>query len=518
MATRKKTAKKQTSPTLTALVVGVWQEGKGTSLSEDALALSQVEPTFQKMAELGELTGEAGKTVTLYHPQFSVDRIIAVGLGTKEKFDWNPLEKAVTAATKAAAGCGSIRFAATSLSLPNVPNDYFDRFVFRTAFNANYNPRRFTGGQEHDKIINIHVERLCEVNVSLSLVSIMESRALAWARSIAEAPSNVITPEGLATEAETAAIEDGAQCRVWSTDEIREHMAGLTAVGFGSDNLPVFIEYSWHGARKSDAPLVLIGKGVTFDAGGISLKPARGMDEMKFDMSGAAVALAAVRYAAALQLPLNVTALVPACENLPSGCAVKPGDIIGYKNGKTVEVLNTDAEGRLILADALIRASELKPAAVVDIATLTGACIVALGDEMSGLFTEDKDLREELLESGIVSGDLAWPMPITDASRNKLKSSIADLANIGPAGSAGACTAAAFLSEFAPDCPWAHLDVAGTANTHSGLKVSTGRPLPLLTAWLDERAQQAIDAQKGSVDAEPVSEKPAKKSVRKTKS
>ena len=210
---------------------------------------------------------------------------------------------------------------------------------------------------------------------------------------------------------------------------------------------------------------------------------------MKFDMSGAAVVLAAVKYAADMKLPINVTALVPACENLPSGGAVKPGDVIRYDNGKTVEILNTDAEGRLILADALLRADALNPATVIDVATLTGACIVALGHDMSGLFTEDAALQDDLRYAADAAGDAVWPMPVNDEFRAMLKSATADLANIGPAGCAGASTAAAFLSEFAPSsCPWAHLDVAGTANTHSGLKHSTGRPLPLLMNWLNLKA------------------------------
>lgn len=216
--------------------------------------------------------------------------------------------------------------------------------------------------------------------------------------------------------------------------------------------------------------MVLVGKGITFDAGGISLKPARGMDEMKFDMCGAAVMLAAVKAAAELKLPVNVTALVAACENMPSGTALKPSDVITMSDGKTVEILNTDAEGRLILADALVRAASFKPAAVVDAATLTGHIIVALGSAHSGLFANDSRLAAELKAAGDTACDSVWRMPLGKDYTEALKSDVADMANIGAAAGPGASIAAAFLEAFAPKCPWAHLDVAGTANTHSGQK------------------------------------------------
>ena len=238
------------------------------------------------------------------------------------------------------------------------------------------------------------------------------------------------------------------------------------------------------------------------------------MDEMKFDMCGAAVMLAAVKAAAELKLPVNVTALVAACENMPSGTALKPSDVITMSDGKTVEILNTDAEGRLILADALVRAAAFKPAAVVDAATLTGHIIVALGSAHSGLFANDSRLAAELKAAGDTACDSVWRMPLGKDYTEALKSDVADMANIGAAAGPGASIAAAFLEAFAPKCPWAHLDVAGTANTHSGQKKATGRPLPLLLAWLRSRAagefKDAVPAEKAQKTSARKGKKAAK--------
>jgi leucyl aminopeptidase len=244
------------------------------------------------------------------------------------------------------------------------------------------------------------------------------------------------------------------------------------------------------GAGRKSKPVVLVGKGITFDTGGISIKPAPEMDEMKFDMCGAASVFGTLRAVAEMKLPLNVIGIVPATENMPGGSATKPGDIVTSMSGQTVEILNTDAEGRLILCDALTYAERFEPAAVVDIATLTGACVIALGHVASGLYASKDDLAEELLESGTDAWDRAWRMPLWDDYQEQLKSNFADMANIGgrPAGSV---TAACFLARFAGKYDWAHLDIAGTAWVSGKNKGATGRPVPLLTSFLMKRASRA---------------------------
>ncbi|MBN9401321.1 MAG: leucyl aminopeptidase, partial [Burkholderiales bacterium] len=258
------------------------------------------------------------------------------------------------------------------------------------------------------------------------------------------------------------------------------------SVARGSAEPPAFIVLRHtpaEAAARKAAPIVLVGKGITFDAGGISLKPGPGMDEMKFDMCGAASVLGTMRAVAELNLPREVIGIVPSCENLPSGTANKPGDIVTSMSGRTIEILNTDAEGRLILCDALTYAERFKPAAVIDVATLTGACVIALGHVNSGLFTQDETLAADLLAAGRQALDPAWRMPLEDAYQDLLKSNFADMANIGgrPAGSV---TAACFLSRFTGKYPWAHLDIAGTAWLEGKQKGATGRPVPLLVSYL----------------------------------
>jgi leucyl aminopeptidase len=240
-------------------------------------------------------------------------------------------------------------------------------------------------------------------------------------------------------------------------------------------------------AKGKNAPVVLVGKGITFDSGGISIKPGEAMDEMKYDMCGAGSVFGTMRAVAEMGLKLNVIGVIPTCENMPAGNAVKPGDIITAMNGTTIEVLNTDAEGRLILCDALTYAERFKPAAVVDIATLTGACIIALGHHNTGLFSKDDALAGELLDASREAVDPAWRLPLDDEYQDQLKSNFADVANIGgrPAGSV---TAACFLSRFATAYPWAHLDIAGTAWKSGAAKGATGRPVPLLSQFLIDRA------------------------------
>jgi leucyl aminopeptidase len=264
-------------------------------------------------------------------------------------------------------------------------------------------------------------------------------------------------------------------------------MGSFLSVTQGSEQPAKLIVAEYRGAPASQSPVALVGKGITFDTGGISIKPAAAMDEMKFDMNGAASVLGTMKAVAELKLPINVVAIIPTCENMPSGRATKPGDIVTSMSGQTIEVLNTDAEGRLILCDALTYAHRYKPEIAIDVATLTGACVVALGHQMTGLFANDDELAGELVAAGNRADDPAWHMPVNDEYGEALKSNFADMANVGPR-EAGAITAAAFLSKFTKDLKWAHLDIAGTAWLSGSQKGSTGRPVPLLVDYLITRS------------------------------
>jgi leucyl aminopeptidase len=264
-------------------------------------------------------------------------------------------------------------------------------------------------------------------------------------------------------------------------------MGALLAVAKGSDEPPKLIVLRYQGGPARQAPVVLVGKGITFDTGGISLKPAAEMDEMKYDMCGAASVLGTMRAVAEMKLALNVVGVVPTCENMPSGRASRPGDVVTSMSGQTIEILNTDAEGRLILCDALTYAERFKPAAVIDIATLTGACVIALGHHNSGMFSRQDALAAELVEAGRRTGDPCWRMPLDEEYQEQLKSPFADMANVGGR-AAGAVTAACFLARFAKSYDWAHLDIAGTAWRSGANKGASGRPVPLLSGFLVGRA------------------------------
>jgi leucyl aminopeptidase len=311
---------------------------------------------------------------------------------------------------------------------------------------------------------------------------------VAVAREYANRPANHATPSFLAKEAKQLGKRHGFKVEVFDRKQIEKiGMGSFLAVAQGSDEPPRFIVMHYHGAAKGEAPIVLIGKGITFDTGGISLKPGAEMDEMKFDMGGAASVLGTMRAIGELQPKVNVVALIPTCENMPSGHAVKPGDVVKSLSGQTIEILNTDAEGRLILCDALTYAERFKPAAVIDIATLTGAIVIALGHHNTGLFASDDGLAAELLAASRSALDPAWRMPLDEEYDEGLKSNFADMANIaGRAG--GAITAAMFLKRYATKYPWAHLDVAGTAWKSGAAKGATGRPVALLTHFVLARA------------------------------
>jgi leucyl aminopeptidase len=311
------------------------------------------------------------------------------------------------------------------------------------------------------------------------------------ARDLGNLPANVCTPNYLAGAARDLAKHYRMKIQVLErADMERLGMGALLSVARGSVQAPKLIIVEYRGGPSGQKPVVLVGKGVTFDTGGISIKPAAEMDEMKFDMCGAASVLGTLKAVAEMKLRLNVVGIMPATENMPSGSATKPGDVVTTMSGQTVEILNTDAEGRLILCDALTYAERYKPQAVIDIATLTGACVIALGHVVSGLFANDDALAHEVLAAGDTAGDRAWHLPLHDDYQEQLHSNFADFANIGGR-PAGAITAACYLARFAGKFKWAHLDIAGTAWKSGKEKGSTGRPVPLLTQFLIKRAAKS---------------------------
>lgn len=483
------------------LVLGVWggvKDGK-PEMTPAAAEFDKVTGLITAQIEAGAFCGKAEESVVLCAPgNNGVKHAVVLGLGAKDAFCEKTFIGAHRKAAKLAKG-GVIVLTSVQWALAERDASWIARTAVRELLFASHKTR---GLKTRDETA-AGVEKIVWVSESDDEASLQVGRtaagAMIWAKELQDLPPNICDPQFLGEAAESVVHEfektagksnkDRLTVKVLDKDDIDEAgMGGVIGVSKGSEVAPVFIELAWRGADDKRAPVVLVGKGVTFDAGGISLKPSRTMDQMKFDMSGAAVVMAAVKAAAEMGLEENVVALVPVVENLPSGSAQKPADVITTMSGLTVEVLNTDAEGRLILADALTRAAELEPSACIDVATLTGACVVALGTDVSGLFCEDEELTAELACAADSAHDPVWPMPMGGTYKKALESEVADLANISWTAGAGACTAATFLAEFAPKCPWAHLDVAGTAQVASGKGGGTARPLPLLLEWLLARA------------------------------
>ncbi|MEI6611060.1 MAG: leucyl aminopeptidase [Deltaproteobacteria bacterium] len=357
-----------------------------------------------------------------------------------------------------------------------------------------YNPYKTVGREDLKEMEQLNI--ICEgkdfnlIEKEVKKTQII-TEAVYFARDLVSAPSNEMTPSIMAINAQRIGKRTNVVCKVLDKKKMKElGMNSLLGVASGSNEEPQFIILEYSGGKKSEAPIVLIGKGLTFDSGGISIKPSEKMDEMKTDMSGGAAVMGAIMAALNLELPLNIVGLIPATENMPSGTAYKPGDILKSFSGKTIEVINTDAEGRLILADALSYASKYKPAAIIDVATLTGACIVALGDDVIGMLGTNDKLKSEINKAAKATGELVWELPLWECYSELIKSDIADYKNSGGR-AAGTITAAAFLSKFVGDFPWVHLDIAGPAWTAKDRtyipKGASGVAVRLLVEYLRNR-------------------------------
>ena len=477
------------------VAVGVFAEGALTASARriDSITRGAVRAALAS----GDMTGARGTSLLLRQlPGVASSRVLLVGLGTPAEFGDRAYGEAVRTAVKGAGpGSGSLAIAASEWQVKGRDPRWHASMLVVSAREVPFRADELKSKKDDAPTRLARLHLLLDKRDAAIDKGLAEGRAIAngvdLAKRLGNLPANICTPEFLAQQARKLQRDWGIGVQVLARSQIEAlKMGSFLSVAKGSDQPPRLIVAKYQGAgrgRFAD-PIALVGKGITFDSGGISIKPAAEMDEMKFDMCGAASVLGTLRAVAELKLKVNVVGVIPACENLPSGRANKPGDIVTSMSGQTIEVLNTDAEGRLILCDALTYVQRFKPSAVVDIATLTGAIIVALGSVRSGLFSPDDELAAELLEAAGQAADRAWRLPVEDDYQDQLKSNFADMANIGIRGNAGSIVAACFLARFTKGMRWAHLDVAGTAFRGGSAKGATGRPVPLLTHFLLSRA------------------------------
>ncbi len=475
-------------------VVGVYADRK---FGAAAVALDKASKGYlRRVIERGDMDGRLGDTLMLHDvPGIASVRVLLVGLGPKSEFAEKQFNCAVSATfnTLAKSGTKDAELHLTELPAGRRDIDWRTMQAARAARETLYRFEQMKSSPAKDapalRRIVLATSKTDEKRAVHGLAQgLALGHGVSLARDLGNLPGNVCTPSYLAEQARALAKHYRIKCQVLELADMEKlGMYTLLSVARGSSQPPKLIVLEYRAGPKTHKPVVLVGKGVTFDTGGISLKPAPEMDEMKFDMSGAGSVLGTLKAVAEMKLPVNLVGIIPATENMPGGRATKPGDIVTSMSGQTVEILNTDAEGRLILCDALTYAERYSPAAVIDIATLTGACVIALGHIVSGLFANDDALAREVLAAGQQSGDRAWHLPLHDEYQDQLRSNFADFANIGGR-PAGAVTAACFLSRFTKKYKWAHLDVAGTAWKSGKEKGSTGRPVPLLTQFLINRS------------------------------
>lgn len=482
--------------TTDCLVVGVDAEGQ---LTPSAAALDKVSSGYIKaLIDGGDLSGKVGELQMLHGIEgTSAKRVLIVGIGKSTERQDRHQRKIVMAIAKAV---GKLDIDNAVIAFDGLGFDQDD--VYRQvrhivewssaalySYDATKSEKAPQPKLEHLRVL------LKEDDVELGEGALLDGVAIAngvsTARELGNLPANICTPSYLGKQAEQLAEEfDNVEIEILDEEQMAElGMNTLLSVGHGSEEPSRLIVIKYTGGAADEAPHVLVGKGITFDSGGISLKPGAGMDEMKFDMCGAASVIGTLEAAAEMQLSLNIIGIVAAAENMPSGKATKPGDIITTMSGQTVEILNTDAEGRLVLSDALTYAGRFTPASVIDIATLTGACIIALGHQATGLMSNNQTLADALLDAGEYASDRTWQLPLWDDFQEQLDSNFADFANIGGR-PAGTITAGCFLSRFTKEYNWAHLDIAGVAWNSGKEKGATGRCVPLLSQYLLDLAEQ----------------------------
>ncbi len=478
------------------LVLGVFDKRKLAGPAESIDKASGGRLT--ELLKRGDLDGECGRALMLYDlPGVAGERVLLIGCGKQKDFTRALYRQAVAAAVDLLqrTHAGEALFTLPAL-VPRGADLYLAaRDLVTTAEDRAYRYSRTKDDKQAPKTPLKHLslwvpdkEDMNEAEKAVRHGAAMAA-GVQSAKELGNLPGNICTPGYLADQAKELGRRFGPlKVQVLEESDMRElGMGALLSVSRGSREPAKLIVFNYRGGKDDAKPVVLVGKGLTFDAGGISLKPAAEMDEMKYDMCGGASVFGAVEAACRLRLPINLIGVVPASENLPDGAANKPGDIVKSMSGQTIEILNTDAEGRLILCDALTYCERFDPAVVIDMATLTGACVVALGKHPSGLFTKDDALAAEIVAAGEAAGDRAWRLPLWDDYQQQLDSNFADMANVGGR-EGGAVTAACFLARYTKAYPWAHLDIAGTAWVSGKEKGGTGRPVPLLTQILLERS------------------------------
>ncbi|EGG93199.1 Cytosol aminopeptidase PepA [gamma proteobacterium IMCC1989] len=487
------------------VVIGVYANEKSKKANSLALTIKDDAQEFEKSCRVSLATlfdhenfsGQVGQTLVVHQINEHINKAILVGLGEKDKLTAAKYRSSTASYSRVLAknAVKNADIFLDNIEIESLNQGQQAQYCAEKLTHAYY---RFTQCKSHQKKpinpkINFHLEKgVPSTSVKQALATgVAVGKGMNVARELGNLPGNICTPTYLANEAKKLARSHKTlTAKILSEKQMADlGMGSLLSVSAGSKEPAQLIIMEYKGAAKSQRPHVLVGKGITFDTGGISLKPGGGMDEMKFDMCGAASVFGTMNTIVDLAPKINVVAIVAAAENMPSSTATKPGDIVTSMSGKTIEVLNTDAEGRLVLCDALSYAERYKPQSVVDIATLTGACVVALGGHATGLFSNNEQLTQDLLKAGNDTGDRAWQMPLWDDYKKQLKSNFADLANIGGR-EAGSITAACFLSHFTESYPWAHLDIAGTAWLSGANKGATGRPVPLLTQYLLAKADK----------------------------
>ena len=476
------------------LVVGVSDKRK---LSDSAKQLDSLSKGFiSNLLRRGDISGEIGDSLMLHDvPGLKSERVLLVGCGKESELTHQKFQEIATNAsnTLSKANIKNSIISLTDLNSKTLSNTMQIRLATEALQQNNYRFSELKKEKAPSLVkatLHFADKRAAVMKKAKLAVQIGNAIGLGrnTARDLGNLPGNICTPTYLAKQA----TNYGKSYSKLKTTILNQKdmeklgMGSLLSVSLGSRTPPKFIIMQYNGGKKADRPYVLVGKGVTFDSGGISIKPGAKMDEMKFDMCGAASVMGTMVTVNELKLPINVVAIVPSVENMPDGAAIKPGDIVTSMSGQTIEILNTDAEGRLILCDALTYSEKFKPKAVIDVATLTGACVVALGAHPAGLLSNQQKLADQILAAGTECGDRAWQMPLWDDYQDQLKSNFADMANIGGR-EAGTITAACFLSRFTKKLNWAHLDIAGVAWFGGKKKGATGRPVPLLTQYLMER-------------------------------
>lgn len=447
----------------------------------------------------GDISGKQGQTLMLFGlPGIAAARVLLIGAGKEDELGDRAFRKLVQKVGAVLKDGGATDAVLTLGSLPVKGRDLYSRtrLMVETLREGFYQFDQFKSKKATaPRLKKFHLWSADKAEGEILARALAHGQAISdgvdLTRTLGNLPGNVCTPSYLAREAKALAkLHKELEVEILDEKDMKAlGMGSLLSVSNGSAEPAKLIRFSYNGGNPKDKPHMLVGKGITFDTGGISIKPSANMDEMKYDMCGAASVFGVVKAVVGMHLPVNLVCLVAAAENMPSGTATKPGDIVTSMSGQTIEILNTDAEGRLVLCDALTYAERFNPASVVDIATLTGACVVALGAHTSGLLGNDEQLMQKLLSAGQRADDRAWQLPLFDEYQEQLDSPFADIANIGGP-KAGTITAACFLSRFTKAYPWAHLDIAGTAWTSGGKdKGATGRPVPLLTQYLIDQAE-----------------------------